>query len=56
MEKKKDSKLTIRMSPEKLKKFKLFVLENDCSLQDFGSNALLYCMDKNILHVPEGKG
>lgn len=40
---------TVRMDKETLKKFKMFCLENDTSLQGFTLNAMEYCLAKKIL-------
>jgi len=46
-------KTTFRLSPEKMKKLKMHVLEHDTSIQKFLENAMYHCMKKNIL--PENK-
>lgn len=40
---------TIRMSPDELRKLRIFCLENYITFQDFGMNALEYCMKNKIL-------
>jgi len=46
---KKDYKLTVRLSQEEIKNIKIFVLENDTTVQDFLKHSINHCMQKKIL-------